>query len=141
MLVAQVLIRHSDELEADLLMHFGIDLTDFWTGALSIRRVKVLILRLLAMHGRSALSEAYLGEQASWSNEAYILADVRDSIEAGNYLFLSAHKSDGYKMPDFKPYPRPGLDPGLLVYGSDDPEPDWASPQDIAQLFKRMHGG
>lgn len=141
MLVAQVLIRHSDELEADLLMHFGVDLVDFWGGKLSLRRVGVLIRRLLAMHGRSAVSEAYLGEQAAWSNEAYIMADIRDSIEAGNYLFLSAHKSDGYRMPDFKPYPRPGLDSSLLVYKSDEPEADWASPQEISQLFKRMHGG
>lgn len=142
MLVAQVLIRHSDELEADLLMHFGIDLCEFWAGGkLSLRRLRVLILRLLAMHGQSAVSEAYLGEKASWSNEAYIMADIRDSIEAGNYLFLSAHKSEGYKMPDFQPYPRPGLDFSQLVTKSDEPEADWASAQDIAELFKRMHGG
>jgi hypothetical protein len=94
------------------------------------------------MHGRSAVAEAYIGEQASWSNTDYILADIRDSIEAGNYLFLSAHKSEDYQMPDFQPYPRPGLDPSLLVYRTEaESEPDWASAQDIAGLFKRMHGG
>lgn len=139
MLVAQTLIRHSDELETDLLMHFGIDLRDFWTGALSLRRLKVLIYRLLKMHGRSAVSEAVLGEQASWSNLEYILADLRDSIEAGNHLFLSAHKSEEYQMPDFRPYPRPGLDLSQSVTNSE--ADNWASAEDIASLFDHMHGG
>lgn len=133
-----MLIKHSDELEADLLMHFGLDLGDFWSGGLSLRRLKVLIFRLLKMHGLSAVCEAVLGEQASWSNVEYMLADLRDSIEAGNYLFLSAHRSEDYVMPDFRTYPRPGLELSELV---SNPEPEWATADDIADLFKLMHGG
>jgi hypothetical protein len=138
MLVAQVLIRHPDELESDLLMHFGVDICGFWRGELTLRRLTVLIRRLLRMHGQSAVAEAYLGKPASWSNTEYILADLRDSIEAGNYLFLSAHKSEGYTMPAFQPYPRPGVELSQLVRVD---EPDWATASDIAQLFNQMHGG
>jgi hypothetical protein len=135
-----VLVRHSEELETDLLMHFnGIDLKDFWTGKLSLRRLAILIHRLLKMHGRSAVSEAVLGEQASWSNIEYMLADIRDSIEAGNYFFLSAHRDEKKPMPEFKMYPRPGWDMDQSVTNQD--EPDWASAQEIAELFNYMHGG
>jgi hypothetical protein len=119
-------------------MHFGVDICDFWTGALSLRRAKVLIHRLLKMHGQSAVSEAYLGTPASWSNLEYMIADLRDSIEAGNYLFLSAHRSEGYRMPDFQPYPRPGVDFSQSFIPEDT---DWASAQDIAALFRQMQGG
>jgi hypothetical protein len=120
-------------------MHFGKDLTGFWTGDLSIRLLLVLIKRLLRMHGRSALAEAMLGQQASWSNIEYVLADIADKVEAGNYLFLSAHKSEGYVMPNFTPYPRPGLDLSQSV--TIEPEPNWASVDDIRDLFRQMHGG
>lgn len=139
MLVAQVVIKHSAELETDLLMHFRIDLCDFWTGALSLRRLKILIHRLLRMHGQSAVSESVLGEEAAWSNIEYMLADLRDSVEAGNYLFLSAHRSEEYQMPDFKSYPRPGIE--SVSHLIEEPEPDWASAQEIAELFRHMHGG
>lgn len=118
-------------------MHFGIDVREFFTGDLTLRRLNVLVRRLIGMHGRSALSEAMLGEQASWSNIEYILADLRDSIEAGNYLFLSAHRDDKYTMPEFQPYPRPGLDVQSVNYS---PEPEWATAQDIAELFRMAHG-
>lgn len=121
-------------------MHFGIDLVELWRGELSIRRVSTLVHRLLGMHGQSALAVAMLGDQARWGNQEYILADLRDSIEAGNYLFLSAHKSDGYTMPDFQVYPRPGLDVSQSVTNPE-PEPNWATADDIRNLFKLMHGG
>lgn len=120
-------------------MHFGIDLKDFWGQKLSIRRVSVLVRRLLKMHGRSAISEAFLGEQAAWSNTEYILADLRDSVEAGNYLFLSAHSREGYKVPDFNPYPRPGVDFSQSVTVSES-ETEWASAQDIMNLMSRLNG-
>ena len=134
-----MLIEHSDELESDLLMHFGIDLRDFWTGELSLRRLMVLIYRLVRMHGQSDVSEAVLGEPASWGNIEYLLADLRDSIESGNYMFLSAHKSESFRMPEFKPYPRPGLDLSQSVTISE--SDDWASAEEIADLFRQMHGG
>jgi len=137
-LVAQAVIDHSEALEADLFEHFGIDLGGFWTRKLSLRRLLVLIRRLLRMHGRSALSEALIGEQAAWSNIEYILADLRDSIEVGNYLFLSAHKSEGYRMPDFQPYPRPGLD---LSQRFEEPEPEWATAQDLMNFFSQVNRG
>lgn len=90
------------------------------------------------MNGRSALSEALIGEQAAWSNIEYILADLRDSIEVGNYLFLSAHKSEGYRMPDFQPYPRPGLD---LSQRFEEPEPEWATAQDLMNFFSQVNRG
>lgn len=90
------------------------------------------------MHGRSALSEAVVGEQASWGNVEYILADLRDSIEAGNHMFLSAHKAEGYQMPDFRPYPRPGLDLSQSVIHSEPAE--MATAQDLQQFFNQLRG-
>lgn len=125
-----------------MLMHFHLDLLDFYRGKISIRRIHVLIWRLLKMYGQSALAEALLGEQASWSNTNYILADLADRLEAANYIFIEAHKAENASNPTPTPYPRPGMKYDSetsheLIQGD---RHEWATAQDL-NGFLTMLGG
>ncbi|GAA2665201.1 hypothetical protein [Nonomuraea recticatena] len=91
-------------------MHFpGIRIEGLFDGTLTLRRILVLVNRLLGMLGKSALAVALLGEAASWSNEEYILADLYDEIAVGNWMFVTAHRTDDQaSIPTPPPYRRPG---------------------------------
>lgn len=148
MLVVRVLVRHTDELESDLLMHFhGIDLHDLFTGRLSFRRLAVLINRLVGMFGKSAVSLAMLGEQARWGNTQYMIADLIDRVEISNWLTTEVYKAEGSSNPIPTPYPRPGMDSsessqsgeGVVNELIGETEtPRLASAQDIAEWFSQL---
>lgn len=139
MLVAQVLIRHTDELESDLLMHFGIDLRDLFTGRLSFRRLGVLINRLVGMYGQSAVSVALLGEAARWSNTEYLIADLIDRVEILNWLTTEIHKSPNTSNPIPEPHPRPGMSrEGGELINTPESEPQMATAQDLSDWFAKL---
>ncbi|MFC4501749.1 MULTISPECIES: hypothetical protein [Streptomyces] len=136
MAVARVIREFHDELEADLLEFFGVDLLDVWRGRLSLRRVGVLIDSLMRKNGRSALLMA-MDERSSWSDTDYLLARVSDALELSNFLFIRAHadKSDDLEIPI--PIARPG---------EPEPEPhqpetqnDFATGEELSSFLGRMN--
>lgn len=121
-------------------MHFhGVDLHDLFAGRMSFRRLSVLVNRLMVMYGKSALSEALLGEPAHWSNEEYMLADVIDRLEIGNWLMTEVHKSEDTSNPVPKPYPRPGMSAESESLNElTTNEPEMASAHELAQWFAQI---
>ncbi|MGW5773109.1 hypothetical protein ACWEVY_28655 [Streptomyces longwoodensis] len=130
-----VIRKYPEELEADLLQHFGVDFLDLWRGRLSLRRVSVLINSLLSQPGRSVLAAA-ADESAVWGESEYLLARVSDALELSNYLFYQANSGeDADDWPIPVPLQRPGTDP------IPEPEPahSHASTEEVIDFFNRMN--
>ncbi|WP_340376604.1 hypothetical protein U5640_16800 [Streptomyces sp. SS7] len=132
MLAARTIREHPEELEADLLEFFGIDLLDFWRGRLSLRRIAVLVKSLGRRHGRSSLA-AVLDESAEWATSDYLLARISDALEMSNFLFIKANSADDNKLTPPDPIPRPGVD-----YEAEQPEFDYSSGEEVAGFFAQM---
>ncbi|MFD8886422.1 hypothetical protein ACFV0H_28460 [Streptomyces erythrochromogenes] len=107
MAVVRVVQDYQDELEADLLEFFQVDLLDLWRGRLSLRRVGVLINSLMKKPGRSTLLEA-MDERTRWGESDYLLARISDALELSNYLFFKANAEDSEDLEQPDPIPRPG---------------------------------
>ncbi|WP_260988047.1 hypothetical protein [Streptomyces sp. CFMR 7] len=124
-----------DELEADLLEFFHVDVLDFWRGRLSLRRIGVLIKALLRKPGRSALLQA-MEVKAQWDEKTYLLARVSDAMELNNHLLIKANfnpdKTKDLPPPD--PITRPG-EPEM----EPQPETEISSPQEVMELFQAMN--
>ncbi|WP_416972539.1 hypothetical protein [Streptomyces sp. 4F14] len=135
MVVVRVIQEFPDELEADLLEFFSVDLLDLWRGRLSLRRVGVLIRSLMSKPGRSTLLMA-MDERARWPEGDYMLARISDALELSNYLFLKANvdESDakGLELPP--PITRPG-DPEPVPA----PQPEFASAAEVSTFFGQMN--
>ncbi|MGW2919525.1 hypothetical protein ACWDBF_16925 [Streptomyces angustmyceticus] len=134
MAVVRVVQEFPDELEADLLEFFNVDLLDLWHGRLSLRRIGVLIHSLMSKPGRSTLLMA-MDERAKWSERDYMLARISDALELSNYLFLKANvdetESSGLELPP--PITRPG-----------EPEPqpqqpEFSDSQGLTDFFGRLN--
>lgn len=113
---------------------FRVDLADYWSGRLSLRKISVYINSLLRKPGRSTLMMA-MDERMTWSPETYLAARVSDAMELSNYLFLKANSED----PDItapEPIQRPGE--------PDKPTPvplkeeDFATGQEVQAFFAKM---
>ncbi|MFI5877532.1 hypothetical protein ACIBAH_34885 [Streptomyces sp. NPDC051445] len=124
-----------DELEADLLEFFNVDLLDVWRGRLSIRRIGVLIDSLMRKPGKSTLLMA-MDERAAWSESDYLLARVSDALELSNFLFLKANASESDDLEFPAPVTRPG-DPEPSQQPA--PQPEFASGQEVVDFFGRMN--
>lgn len=133
MAVVRVIREFQDELEADLMEFFGVDLLDLWRGRLSIRRIGVLIDSLMRKQGRSTLLMA-MDERASWTETDYLLARLSDAAELSNYLFLKANAESSDDLEPPTPLSRPG-----------DPEPEpvpqttFATGEEVTAFFGRMN--
>ncbi|MFE7313813.1 hypothetical protein ACFU7T_12000 [Streptomyces sp. NPDC057555] len=125
---------YSDELEADLLEFFGIDLLDLWRGCLTLRRLHVLISSLLTKQGSGALVRA-VDESAMWSHESHLLARISDALEAANWLFIRANSADDTDRDPPQPMWRPGAEP----VESEPMKPEMASPSELASWFGAMN--
>ncbi|WP_240679035.1 MULTISPECIES: hypothetical protein [unclassified Streptomyces] len=125
--------EYPDELEADLLEFFQVDILDFWRGRLSLRRIGVLIKSLLRKPGRSLLLQA-LDEKAEWDEPTYLLARSSDALELTNHLLLKAH-FDPAQTKDL------ALPPKIPRPGEDEPAPEveMSSPQEVMSLFQAMN--
>ncbi|MGW6597910.1 hypothetical protein [Streptomyces sp. NPDC055036] len=133
MAVVRVVRDFPEELEADLLEFFQVDLLDLWRGRLSLRRLGVLINSLMAKTGRSTLLRA-MDERSEWSESDYLLARISDALELSNFLFIKANSEDAQdlEMPD--PIPRPGQPE------PQQPKPDeFSSPRELTDFFGRMN--
>lgn len=133
MAVVRVIQDYQDELEADLLEFFRVDLLDLWRGRLSLRRIGVLIDSLMKKPGRSTLLEA-MDERSRWSEADYLLARISDGLELSNYLFLKANaeNADDIEQPD--PVTRPGQ-----VEPIANPVEDFSSGAELADFLGQMN--
>ncbi|MFK0295475.1 hypothetical protein ACIQU6_34090 [Streptomyces sp. NPDC090442] len=125
---------YSEELEADLLEFFGIDLLDLWRGELSLRRLHVLISSLLARQGSGALVRA-IDESAMWSHESHLLARISDSLEAANWLFIRANSAEDTDIDPPQPMWRPGAEP----IEPEPTKPEMATPAELSNWFGAMN--
>lgn len=124
--------EHPEELEADLLEFFGVDLLDLWRGRLSLRRIAVLVRSLARRHGRSSLA-GVMDETAEWATSDYLLARISDALEMSNFLFMKANASDSSSLMPPDPLPRPGIEDE--VQG---PSYEYASGEEVADFFTQM---
>ncbi|MFI2031398.1 hypothetical protein [Streptomyces buecherae] len=128
--------EYPDELEADLLEFFGVDLLDLWRGRLSIRRVGVLIKSLMKKPGRSSLLQA-IDERARWSDSDYILARASDALELSNYIAIKVNAEDTRDIPFPEPLPRPGGTE--YEEPAEESGPEMSSPQELIEFFGQMN--
>lgn len=119
--------KYANEVEADLLELFHIDILDYYRGKLSLRRVFVLLTRLMSMAGRSALASA-LDIRAEWSTSEYMIAEVIDRLELSNWLAIEIN-SEKNDVPQPVPMPRPGHKEVTPA------EREFATPAEVAALF------
>lgn len=70
---------------------------------MTLRELRILVMNLPE---ESATARAYRGTH--WGSLEYMLADLRDITHIARMEFISANSKDGYKGPDFQPWPRPG---------------------------------
>ncbi|WP_251058867.1 hypothetical protein [Streptomyces sp. ISL-87] len=134
MAVVRVIQEYQDELEADLLEFFHVDLLDLWRGRLSLRRVGVLIDSLMKKPGRSTLLEA-MDERTRWGESDYLLARISDALELSNFLFFKANAEDSDDLEQPDPIPRPGQP-------EPDPEPietQFSSAEDLSSFLGQMN--
>ncbi|MFI5802975.1 hypothetical protein [Streptomyces sp. NPDC051561] len=135
MAVLRVVHEYPEELEADLLEYFQVDLLDLWRGSLSLRRVGVLIKSLMAKHGRSTLLLA-MDERSRWAESDYLLARISDAMELSNFIAIKANAEGAEDLEFPSPVPRPG-----------DPEPEdtiptpsrMSSPDELTDFFGHMN--
>jgi hypothetical protein len=132
MVAVQAIREHPEELEADLLEFFRVDLLDLWRGRLSLRRIAVLVKSLGRRPGRSSLA-AVMDESAEWATSDYLLARISDALEMSNFLFLKANAEDSKSITPPDPIPRPGIE-------FEEPEPDieYSSGEEVAGFFAQM---
>ncbi|MGV9693326.1 hypothetical protein ACWDUX_29950 [Streptomyces sp. NPDC003444] len=132
MYVAHVIQNHPEELEADLLEFFGVDLLDLWHGRLSIRRIGVLVKSLLRKPGRSTLAMV-MDETAEWGTTDHLLARISDALETSNYMFLQVNSAEDAEIPLPEPIPRPGQEAEEV-----ETTYDYASGDEVATFFNQM---
>lgn len=133
MTAVRVIQEFPDELEADLLEFFSVDLLDLWRGRLSLRRIGVLVHSLMAKPGRSTLLMA-MDERAKWPESNYMLARVSDALELSNFLFLKANVDDSSGLDLPPPIPRPGEPEPVPA-----PQPEFASAAEVSTFFGQMN--
>jgi hypothetical protein len=135
MAVVHVVQNFPDELEADLLEFFGVDLLNLWRGRLSLRRIGVLIKSLMHKPGRSTLLMA-IDERAKWSEQDYVLARCSDALELSNFLFIKANASeeDTHDLETPPPIPRPGE-----PEPQPESRPEFSDAQELTQFFGQLN--
>ena len=84
------------------------------------------------MPGRSALAAA-LDQEASWSVQDYLLAELIDRLELSIWLFIEAN-SERNDIPFPKPFPRPG-EQSRNEEMKEAPPRTFLAPGEVAALF------
>jgi hypothetical protein len=69
---------------------------------MTLRELRVLVS---ALPEESATAAAYRG--TPWGSLEYMLADLRDVTHVHRMEFIAVNSKDGWKGPEFKPWPRP----------------------------------
>jgi hypothetical protein len=85
-----------------------VDLLDWHRGALSSRRLTVLLKHLPA---DSALAHALHGEESEWTVTDHLLAAAVDHLAISNWMFSAVYRDEDAEMPEVPtPVPRPGVE-------------------------------
>lgn len=97
-----MLTEHGDDVEADLLETFGVDLLDLGSDRLSWSRLGRLLDRL------PPNSRSYLAVRgyAAWTPREHLLAALVDILQGANWQ--RAQLNTKRTIPQPKPIPRPG---------------------------------
>lgn len=112
-----------------------VDLTGFYSGTVSLRRLWLCIKRLLSMRGDSALAVALLGEKAAWSDRDHMIADLIERLDFANWLTANINRGKSATQTPFpERYPRPG-------YSKQDAPPasEFATPAEISRVLAALH--
>ncbi|WEB38766.1 DUF5361 domain-containing protein [Streptomyces yunnanensis] len=96
-----------------------------------MRRLYVLVSRLIDMRGQCALAPA-IDERLTWPDETHILANIADSLEASNWMFIKANSEDS-DAPIPEPLPRPGMG------SAEESQPELASSAEVAKFFNDIN--
>ena len=87
-----------------------MDLLDWYRGALSSRRLAVLLKHLPP---DSALGRALHGEESEWTVTDHLLAAAVDHLAIANWMFSAVYRDEDAAMPEIPtPVPRPGAGNG-----------------------------
>lgn len=132
MLTVHALRKYRDELTADLLEFFNLNLLDFERGRLSLYTIYCCVKSLMRKPGRSTLLMA-LDPSNEWSPDTYIAARVSDAMELSNYLFLKANTEEDI------PVPEPIKRPGEPAYPATPPATDFASGQEVTAFIAKIN--
>lgn len=100
--LALILIQRTSEVEADLLHHYGINLSDLFTGKLTWRRFTALVKQL------PYDSAVYRAERGPWGLTEQLLAALVDEGRVANWQRAQLHTKEKLKPP--KPIERPGVE-------------------------------
>lgn len=102
--------EYGDELTADFLSEYGIDILDVFRGRLSPRRALTLVEQL-PINSRFATAKRGGAQYYGWDRHAYMLADIFDAVTSLVYVTIAANSErpksvqqpDAYPRPDDKP--------------------------------------
>lgn len=108
--LCRLLSEHGEAIEYDLIT-LGLRIESLGTPRLSWRDLWVIVRQAPRT---SALARSIHGSRAAWSQDTYILADLFDAIQGGNW------QRGGGKGSRPKPFPRPKRDDDKTTtrYGS-----------------------
>lgn len=102
-------------MEADLQRYYGVALGDLFTGAMSWRRLRVLVDNLPR---ESATAARLHGEAVAWGAQEHLTATVIDTLNVSNWQRAQAGSKT--RIPRPKPVPRPGEKRKERRYGHTD---------------------
>lgn len=110
-------LEENPDWESDLLALYGFDIWDAIDGRVPVRRALQLIERLghepksiwrAKTFGGSELKDyqKFIG----WDANTYAIADLIDAVSYNTIVLMAVNASDDKNVPDFEPYPRPGVE-------------------------------
>ncbi|AMS01021.1 tail assembly chaperone [Mycobacterium phage ArcherNM] len=107
--LAELIDKFGGAILADLLQYYRVDLRDLFSEEAPISPRFVLALVLCLPRDGAFYAERRGGQQyRGWDEDRYALADIYDAVQAGNHLFMMAHRDPNKAKPKApKPYPRP----------------------------------
>ncbi|MFI5808097.1 hypothetical protein [Streptomyces sp. NPDC051561] len=125
--------EHAEALEADLIRHYGLDLLDWHRGALSSRRLAVLVKHLPR---DSAVARELHGEAAEWEVADHLLASVVDQLAEANWMFATVNQDEDAERLEFpEPVRRPGPETPSAPDQPDQPEDSRPDPAQLLSFF------
>ncbi|AMB18514.1 tail assembly chaperone [Mycobacterium phage NaSiaTalie] len=107
--LAELIDKFGGALLADLRQYYQVDLRDLFRDEDPLSPRFVLALVLCLPKDGAFYAERRGGQQyRGWDEDRYALADIYDAVQAGNHLFMMAHRDPNKPKPKApKAYPRP----------------------------------
>lgn len=102
---------HADELEADFLEFFRVDLASVWRGAMTPRRALVLVGQLITSPNSRYRAASLASDAVEFVGYGRIESMTADLIDRVSELSYITAKANGGKPRKPTPYPRPEVNP------------------------------